>query len=67
MFENKHRQSVKPKSGSIKSKDNFKQLTVPFKNYIDFESVLKGVKNNHRNNNTLYTEKYQDHIFWNYA
>ena len=67
MFENKHRQSVKLKSGLIKSKDNFKQLTVPFKNYIDFESVLKGVKNNHRNNNNLYTEKYQDHIFWNYA
>ena len=53
MFENKHKQSVKPKSGSIKSKDNFKQLAVPFKDYIDFESVLKGVKNNHRNNNSL--------------
>ena len=35
------KQSVKVKSGSIKFKNYFKQLAVPFKIYADFESVLK--------------------------
>ena len=34
------KQSVKVKSGSIKFKNYFKQLAVPFKIYADFESVL---------------------------
>ena len=37
------KQSVKLRSGSIKFKNYFKQLAVPFKIYSDFES-LKGVK-----------------------
>ena len=35
---------------------------VPFKIYADFESVLKRFQRNDRNNNTTYTEKYQEHI-----
>ena len=37
------KQTVKLKS-SIKFKNHFKQLTVPFKIYADFESILKGVR-----------------------
>ena len=37
------KQSVKLRSVSIKFKNNFKQLPVPFKIYYDFESLLKGV------------------------
>ena len=55
------KQCVKLKSGSIKFKNNFKQLAVSFKIYINFESILKWIKIN-RKNNTSYTEKYQDHI-----
>ena len=29
-------------------KNHFEQLAVPFKIYADFESLLKGVKNNER-------------------
>ena len=55
------KQSVKLKSGSIKFKNQFKQLLVPFKVYTDFECLLKGVQSSDKNN-TSYTEKYQDHI-----
>ena len=55
------KQCVKLKSGSIRFKDYFKQLTVPFKIYADFECLLKGVKNSDKNNSS-YREKYQDHI-----
>ena len=47
---------MKLKYGSIKSKNYFKQLAVPFKTYADFERVLKRV------NTASYTEKYQAHI-----
>ena len=40
------KQSVKLKSDTIKFKNHFKQLSVPFKVYADFESILKGVKTN---------------------
>ena len=56
------KQSVKLKSGLIKFKNYFNQLAVPFKIYSDFESIVKGVKSNDKNNNTSYTEKYQVHI-----
>ena len=36
----------KLRSGSIKSKNCFKQLAVPFAIYADFESLLKGVRGN---------------------
>ena len=55
------KQGIKLKSGSIGFKNYFKQLVVLFKICDDFESALKGVISNHKNN-TSYTEKYQDHI-----
>ena len=61
------KQSVKLKSGSIKFKNYFKQLAVTFKIYADFESILKGVERNDKNNITSYTEKYQDHILCSFA
>ena len=48
-------------SVSIEFKKDSKQLAVPFKIYADFEFILKGVKSNDQNNSS-YTEKYQDHI-----
>ena len=56
------KQTVKLKSGSIKFKNYFKQIAASFKNYADFECNVKRVKNSGRNDNTSYTEKYQDHI-----
>ena len=56
------RQSAKLRRVSIKFKNHFKQLDVPFNIYADFESVLKGVKSSDWNNNTSHTEKYEDHI-----
>ena len=38
------RQSAKLRRVSIKFKNHFKQLDVPFNIYTDLESVLKGVK-----------------------
>ena len=61
------KQRVKLRSGSIKFKNYFKQLVVPFKIYVDFESILKGVKSNDRSNNTLYTEKYQEHTLCSFV
>ena len=60
------KQSIKLKSGSIGFKNYFKQLAVSLKIYADFESVLKGVKSNDKNN-ASYTEKYQDHIPCSFA
>ena len=37
----KGKQCVKLKRGTIKFKNYFKQLPVPFKNYADFECILK--------------------------
>ena len=56
------KQTVKLRSRSIKFKNYFKQLAVLFNIYADFECNVKGVQSNDRNNNTSYTEKYQDHI-----
>ena len=38
------------------------QLSVPFKIYADFESVLKGLQKNDRSNGASYSKKYQEHI-----
>ena len=51
------KQTVKLKSGSIGSKNYFKQVDMPFKIYADFASFLKGVRTNDGNNNTSCTEK----------
>ena len=61
------KQTLKLKSGSIKFKNYFKQLTVPFKIYADFESVLKRVRGSDRKNNTSYNERYQDHILCSFV
>ena len=45
------KQSVKLRSDTIKFKNHFKQLAVPFKTYVDFESILKWIKRNNRKNN----------------
>ena len=60
------KQNLKLKADSIKFKNYFKQLAVPFKIYADFESLLKGVKCGD-NNITSCTEKYQDHIPCSFA
>ena len=59
--------NVKLRSGSIKFKNHFKQLPVPFKIYADSECFLKRVKSNDKNNNASYTEKYQAHISYSFA
>ena len=55
------KQSAKLKCHSIRIKNYFKQLPVPFKIYADFECILKGVKSSDKINGS-YTEKYQDHV-----
>ena len=50
------KQTVKLRNGSIKFKNYFKKFAIPFKIYVDFESVLKEIKSSDRKNNTLYTE-----------
>ena len=55
------KQSVKLKSGSISFKNYFKQISVPFKIYADFECLLKGVKSNDKK--IVHSQKKcQDHI-----
>ena len=46
---------VRLKSGSIRFKNYFKQLAVPFKIYADFDCLLKGLKSSDVNNSS-YTE-----------
>ena len=55
------KQNIKLKGGSIGFKNHFKQLAVAFKIYADFECKAKEVQSSGKNN-SLYTEKYQDHI-----
>ena len=50
-------QTVKLRSGSIKFKNNFKQIAVSFNIYGDFECNLEKTHTNERVNNTPYTEK----------
>ena len=58
-------QTVKLRSGSIKFKNNFKQLAAPFKIYPDFECKVKKVKSSDKGDigdNTSYIGKNQEHI-----
>ena len=59
--------SLKLKSGSIKFKNLFKQLSIPFKIYADFEFNLKKIHSDNKNSNAPCTEKYQDHISCSFA
>ena len=61
------KQSVKLRSDSINLKNYFKQLAVPFKIYADFESILKRIHSNDKNNNPSYTKKYKAHISCRFA
>ena len=61
------KQSVKLESGTIRFKNYFKQITVPFRIYADFEYLLERLQINDREKNTSYTEKYQDHIPCSFA
>ena len=60
------KQIAKLKSGLISFKNYFKQLSVPFKIYADFECIFKGVKISGKINGS-YTEKYQDHTPCSFA
>ena len=60
------KQNVKLKCGSISFKNYFKQLSVPFKIYSDFQCILKKVESSNKNNGS-YTEKHQDHIPCSFA
>ena len=51
------KQSVKLKSGSIKFKNYFKQIAVPFNIYADSECNLEKIHINNKDKNTSYTEK----------
>ena len=55
-------QIKKLKSGTIKFKNLFKQIVLPFKIYSDFEWLLKRLQINDRDKSTSYTEKSQDLI-----
>ena len=61
------KQSVNLKSGSIKSENHFKQLTVPFKIYADFECILMKIHSNSKNNNASYTEKISKPCFFQFC
>ena len=51
----------------IKFENHFRQLAVPFKYYSNFESTLKLVKSNDRDNDVSYTEKYEHHTPCSFA
>ena len=61
------KEAVKLKSGSIKFKNYFKQLAVPFKIWADFECNVKRVRSSDRSDNTSYTKKYQEYIPCSFA
>ena len=57
------KQNVKLGKGLISFKNYFKQLSVPFKIYADFECVLRLISSKIvSDENGSYTEKYQKHI-----
>ena len=63
------KQNVKLKSGTSSFKNYFKQISLPFKIYADFECILKKVesKSSEYNSNSSYTRKYQNHIPCSFA
>ena len=56
-------QSVRLEKGTIKFKNYFKQIPVPFKTYADFECNLENVESFEG----FYSTKYQDHIPCSFA
>ena len=60
-------ETVKLRSSSVKFKNSFKQLAVPFKIYADFKCNMKRVRSSDRADNTPYTEKDQHHIPCSFA
>ena len=56
-------QCVDVEEGIIEFENYFKQLPVPFKIYVDFESNLRDVKIYEGS----YTKKYHQHVPWSYA
>ena len=56
-------QSVRLEKGTIEFKNYLKQIPVPFKIYVDFESNLVGVEIHEGS----YSKKYQDHIPCSFA
>ena len=61
------KQTVKLRWDSSKFKNHFKQLVATFEIYVDFESPLKGVRGNDKNNSASYTEKSQNYIPCSFA
>ena len=63
------KQNVKLGKGSISFKNYSKQLLNSFKNYADFECILRPIssKKKFSNINGSYTEKYQNHIPCSFA
>ena len=63
------KQSIKLKSDTIKFKNSFKQLLVPFKICADFKCILEKVKSDiiECDSNSSYIRKYQDHIPCSFA
>ena len=56
-------QSARLEKGTIKFKNYFKQIPVPFKIYADFECNLESVESYEGS----YSKKYQDHIPCSFA
>ena len=56
-------QSVRLEKGAIEFKKCFKQISVPFNDYTDFECNLESVES-HKGS---YSKKYQDHIPCSFA
>ena len=54
--------TLKLRSGSVKYKNHFKQLAMPFKIYVNCKYNVKGVRSSDRGDNTSCTEKHQAHI-----
>ena len=64
------KQNVKLGKSSISFKNYSRQLPVPFKNYADYECLLRQISSKRvksSDKNSSYTEEYQDHIFGSFA
>ena len=57
-----------PEICNVKFTGHHKQLKAPFVMQVDFESILKKVQRNNRNNyNESYNNKYQDYTTFSYG
>ena len=61
------KQGVKLENGTIKFKNYFKQIAVPFKIYSNSESLFKKLQINDRDKNPSHFWKYQDPIPCSFA